>query len=267
MFNKTIIRNIGLGLLCTASLFARTGEEVYEEICAKCHIAYIEEDKVEKNFSEYNNTLLKLKAPPVSQIALAMKQKLRNPDLSDKINRLEVSAFIADYIIYPDRKKSILDPKISKHFPTMPSLKGKISPEDIEIISNFAYDFDPKAYAKKSVANLPFEKVLQKAQREDKIILIEAVAPHCRYCKKMQEETLVEPNIVAALKKDFITLTVDVSKDELPLDLSVHMTPSFFFIFPQKGSDKVKIKRIPGAWSKEDFLDILNESVLAKKNK
>ncbi len=267
MRSRKIIATVVLGLVCSVSLFARTGEDVYEEICAKCHIAYIAEDKVEQNFSEYNNTMLKLKAPPVSQIALAMKQKLRNPDLNEKINRLEVSAFIADYIIYPDRKKSILDPKVSKHFPTMPSLKGKISTEDIEIISNFAYDFDPKAYAKKSVANLPFEKVLQKAQREDKIILIEAVAPHCRYCKKMQEGTLVEPSIVAALKKDFITLIVDVSKDELPLDLSVHMTPSFFFIFPKQGSDKVKIKRIPGAWNKEDFLDILNESVLAKKNK
>ncbi len=57
---------------------------------------------------------------------------------------------------------------------------------------------------------------------------------------------------------------MDVSKDELPLDLNVHMTPSFFFVFPQKGSDKVKIKRIPGAWSKEDFLDILKESIVAK---
>jgi len=267
MINKRIIRNIGLGILCTTSLFARTGEDVYEEICAKCHIAYIAEAKIEKNFSEYNNTLLKLKAPTVSQIALAMKKKLRNPKLNEKINRLEVSAFIADYIIYPDRNKSILNPDISKHFETMPSLKGKISPEDIEIISNFAYDFNPQEYAKKSVANLPFEKILEKARKEDKIILIEAIAPHCRYCKKMKEETLVDPKIVGTLKKDFLTLTVDVSKDELPLGLNVHMTPSFFFVFPQKDSDKVKIKRIPGAWSKEDFLDILHESIIAKKNK
>ena len=267
MINKRIIRNIGLGILCTTSLFARTGEDVYEEICAKCHIAYIAEAKIEKNFSEYNNTLLKLKAPTVSQIALAMKKKLRNPKLNEKINRLEVSAFIADYIIYPDRNKSILNPDISKHFETMPSLKGKISPEDIEIISNFAYDFNPQEYAKKSVANLPFEKILEKARKEDKIILIEAIAPHCRYCKKMKEETLVDPKIVGTLKKDFLTLTVDVSKDELPLGLNVHMTPSFFFVFPQEDSDKVKIKRIPGAWSKEDFLDILHESIIAKKNK
>lgn len=261
---KKAAMNLVLGVLCSIPLFARTGEDVYEEVCAKCHIAYIAEDKIEKNFSEYNNTLLNLKAPTVSQIALAMKQKLSNPDIDEKINRLEVSAFIADYILYPDKHKSILSPEIGKHFATMPSLKGKISTEDIEIISNFAYDFDPKEYAKKSVANLPFEKVLQKARKEDKIILIEAIAPHCRYCKKMKEDTLTDPKIIAALKKDFVTVTVDVSKETLPLDLRVSMTPSFFFIFVHASNEKVKIKRIPGAWSKEDFLDILQESVVAK---
>ena len=264
MLNRKMIRNIGLGILCTTALFARTGEDVYEEVCAKCHVAYISENKIEKNFSEYNNTLLNLKAPTVSQIALAMKKKLSNPDIDEKLNRLEVSAFIADYILYPDKHKSILSPEIGKHFATMPSLKGKISTEDIEIISNFAYDFDPKEYAKKSVANLPFEKVLQKARKEDKIILIEAIAPHCRYCKKMKEETLTDSKIIAAIKKDFITVTVDVSKETLPLDLRVSMTPSFFFIFVQESNEKVKIKRIPGAWSKEDFLDILQESIVAK---
>jgi len=44
------------------------------------------------------------------------------------------------------------------------------------------------------------------------------------------------------------------------------MTPTFFFIFVNDRKDKVKIKRIPGAWSKEDFLDILKESIIAKKN-
>lgn len=263
---KKAVMQIVLGLLCTLPLFARTGEEVYEEICAKCHIAYIEETKVEENFAKYNNELLKLKAPTVSQIALAMKKKLSNPEIDEKLNRLEVSAFIADYIIYPDKHKSILSPNIGKHFSTMPSLKGKISTEDIEIISNFAYDFDPKAYAKRSVANLPFKKVLQKARNENKILLIEAVAPHCRYCQQMKENALSDPKVIDLLRKEFITVSVDLSKEELPLDLRVSMTPTFFFIFVDNEKDKIKIKRIPGAWSKEDFLDILKESILAKKN-
>ena len=69
------------------------------------------------------------------------------------------------------------------------------------------------------------------------------------------------------MNKEFVIVSVDVSKETLPLELRVSMTPSFFFVFVEKESDKVKIKRIPGAWSKEDFLDILKESILAKKNK
>jgi len=107
---------------------------------------------------------------------------------------------------------------------------------------------------------------LKRAKKEDKIIIIKATAPHCRYCMKMDKEVLVDKNIVNLLNKEFIVVSVDLSKDVLPLDLRVSMTPTFFFIFPQKDKDKVKIKRIPGAWSKEDFLDILKESIIAKKN-
>jgi len=260
------IRNIIILLIAgTLSIWARTGEEVYQEICSKCHVAYIPADKLEKNFNEYNNTLLNLKAPPVSQIAEAMKKKLGDPNASEKMRRLEVSAFIADYILYPDKNKSILSPEISKHFETMPSLKGKISPEDIEIISNFAYDFDPKKYIESRRSDIPFQKILQRAKKEDRIIIIEAMAPRCRFCEKMKKGALSDPQVMALLQKEFIFVSIDLSKENLPLDLEVHMTPTFFFIFVNKTKDGVKIKRIPGAWSTKDFLDILHESIEAKK--
>ena len=259
---RNILLFLGIGSLLA---FARTGEEVYQEICSKCHVAYIPEDKLEKNFNEYNNTLLNLTAPPVSQIAAAMKKKLGDPKANEKMRRLEVSAFIADYILYPDKNKSILDPSITKHFKTMPSLKGKISPEDIEIISNFAYDFDPKKYSESRRSDVPFQKILQRAKKEDRIIIIEAMAPRCRFCEKMKKGALSDPKVMALLQKEFIMVSIDLSKENLPLDLEVHMTPTFFFIFVNKTTDNVKIKRIPGAWSTQDFLDILQESIEAKK--
>jgi thioredoxin-related protein len=149
----------------------------------------------------------------------------------------------------------------------MPSLKGKLSTEDIEAISGFVYDYDKKIKAEQQIDYVTFEKALQQAKRENKIILIKATAPHCRYCKKMEEKVLVDKKIVDLLNKEFVIVSVDVSKETLPLDLRVSMTPSFFFVFIEKENENVKIKRIPGAWSKEDFLDILKESILAKKNK
>jgi thioredoxin-related protein len=265
--SKIVIQSLLVSILCSLSLYADRGEEVYNKICSQCHQLYIPTDKLVENFFESNNTLLNLKAPTISQISYSMKQKIGDPRSDEDIQRLEVSAFIADYITYPDKQKSVLNPNVGKHFKTMPSLKGKLSTEDIEAISNFVYDYDKKIQNEKSIDYVSFDKALIRAKKENKIIIIKATAPHCRYCKKMDRDVLVDQAIVNILKKEFIVVSVDVSKEVLPLDLRVSMTPSFFFVFAKEGKDKVKIKRIPGAWSKEDFLDILKESILVKKNK
>lgn len=254
-----------LGVVCTVSLYADRGEDVYTKICSKCHELYIPMDQVTENFMEYNNTKLQLKAPTISQISYRMKQKIGHPSEDEDMQRMEVSAFIADYILYPDKSKSILHPSVGKAFGTMPSLKGKLSTEDIEAISAFVYDYDKKISDKKHIDYLSFDKALMHAKKENKIIIIKATAPHCRFCHKMEKEVLINKEILNLIKKEFVMVSVDLSKSELPLDLRVSMTPTFFFIFPEKESDKVKIKRIPGAWSKDDFLAILKESIVAKK--
>jgi len=259
LFVKTLV----LSTLCTVPLMADRGEDVYNNICSKCHQLYIPLEELSKNF-EADNKILKLKAPTISQISYRMKQKIGDPSSDADIQRMEVSAFIADYIIYPDKQKSVLHPNVGKHFKTMPSLKGKLSTEDIEAISGFVYDYDKKIKTKQKIDYVTFENALKQAKKEDKIIIIKAIAPHCRYCKKMEENVLTNKKIIDLLNKEFIIVSVDVSKEVLPLDLRVSMTPSFFFVFTEKGKDKVKIKRIPGSWSIEDFLDILKESISAK---
>ena len=261
-----VIPTILLALLSINVLYADRGEDVYNNICSKCHQLYIPIDKLSENF-EANNTLLKLNAPTISQISYRMKQKIGDPRSDKDIQRMEVSAFIADYIIYPNKQKSVLHPNISKYFATMPSLKGKLSTDDIEAISSFVYDYDDKVKATQKVDYITFEKALNRAKNENKIIIIKAIAPRCRYCKEMEKKVLSSKKVIDILNKDFVIVSVDVSKETLPLDLRVTMTPSFFFVFVNKDNEKVKIKRIPGAWNTEDFLDILKESVLAKKNK
>ena len=261
------LKIIVLSLACTLYIHADRGEDVYHNICAKCHELYIPMNKLTENFMEYNNTKLHLKAPTISQISYRMKQKIGNPYEDEDMQRMEVSAFIADYILYPDKQKSVLHPKVGKSFSTMPSLKGKLNTEDIESISNFVYDYDEKISDTKHIDYVAFDQALERAKKENKIIIIKATAPHCRFCHKMEKEVLISRQVLELINKEFIMVSVDLSKAELPLDLRVSMTPTFFFVFAEKGSDKVKIKRIPGAWSKEDFLDILKESILAKKTK
>jgi thioredoxin-related protein len=263
---KKIYAIVLSGLLGIQVVSADKGEEVYRKICAQCHKLYVPEEKLTKNFTETNNTMLKLKAPPLSMISTRMKEKIGDPDADDDIHRLEVNAFIADYIIYPDKKKSVLGRMVGESFETMPSLKGKLSTEDIEAISNYVYDLDEKIKREKKVDYVTFEKALKKAKKEDKIILVKATAPHCRYCVKM-EKICRDPDIVKILNQSFVVVPVDLSQETLPLDLHVSMTPTFFFLFVNKENDKVKIKRIPGAWNQEDFIDILKEAVEAKNKK
>ena len=266
IYNKKSIMFMVLVMLCTNLIYADRGEEVYNKICSHCHKLYVPNDQLVKNFFESNNTLLKLKAPTISQISYSMKQKIGDPREDADIQKMEVSAFVADYVIYPDKQKSVLNPNIGKHFETMPSLKGKLSTEDIEDISNFVYDYDLKHKDVDKIHYVSFKKAIKSAKKENKIVIIKATAPHCRYCAKMDKEILIDKKILDVLQKEFIMVSVDLSKEVLPMDLCVSMTPTFFFIFPKKEKDDVKIKRIPGAWSKEDFLDILKEAIAAKKN-
>ena len=102
-----------------------------------------------------------------------------------------------------------------------------------------------------------FEEALQRAKKEHKIILLEATSPQCHYCQWMERTTLADPEVQKILDKHFIFLQVDVTKESLPLGLEWSMTPSFIFI----SSDKKVLKKIPGAWKKEDFLMILREVI------
>lgn len=257
---KRITNLLLLGAVWVASAYADMGETVYQKVCSTCHEGYIDEVELNKNFFEMNNTLLHLKAPTFSQISEMMHSKIGDPNADEDMQRLEASAFIADYIIYPDKSKSILNPRIGKFFGTMPSLKGKLSTEEIEAISTFVYDYNKNHPHKKHVNFVSFEKALKKAKAEGKIILIKAEAPRCRYCKKMNRVCKTD-EITRILNKGFVVVSIDVSKESLPMDLRVSMTPTFFFVFVNPKNDKLKIKRIPGAWSREDFKDILTEAM------
>ncbi len=255
-----------LGLLCFSYIFAGEGEEVFKKKCASCHELFVPVETLMKNFKEMNNTMLHLKAPTLNQLSFRLKQRIGDPRGDEDIHRMEVGAFVADYLNYPDKQKSICIRAVIESFNVMPSMKGKLTAEEMEAVSNYMYDFETNMIKKKSIKYESFENALKKAQIEDKIIMIKATAPHCHYCIKMDREVMTEDEVRQALQKDFIVVSIDVSKESLPLGLTANMTPTFFFIFYDKNNDKVKTKNISGAWNKEDFLEILKEANIAKRS-
>ncbi len=251
-----------IAIMSVTCLWANEGEEVYKTKCASCHTDFVSVEKLMENFMEKNNTLLNLKAPTLNQLSFRLKQQIGDPKGDEDIHRMEVGAFIADYLIHPDKQKSICMPEVIQYFETMPSMKGQLSKDEIEAVSEFLYDYESQLIKEKSVKYETFDVALEKAGKEDKIIMIKATSEHCHYCKKMDREVLVEDEVVQALQKDFIAVSVDVGKTTLPLGLKADMTPTFFFI----DKDKKMIKRIPGSWNKEDFLEILKEAKIAKRS-
>jgi thioredoxin-related protein len=244
-------------------LYAMEGKEVYEKKCASCHQGYISMSKLKENFQDYNNTLLKLTAPTLNQLSYRLKKSIGDPKGDNEIHRMEVAAFISEYVQYPDRQKSLCLDEVMQAFKTMPSLKGKISEDELEAVSTYIYDFDEKTVEKNSVQYEGFEQALQKAKKEHKIIMIKVMTKDCYYCKKMDREVMVENEVVDRLEEDFISVAIDISTTQLPLGLKAEFTPSFIFI----DENGTVLMNLPGAWNKADFLDILKEAKIKQSEK
>lgn len=244
-------------------LYAMEGKEVYEKKCASCHQGYISMSKLKENFQDYNNTLLKLSAPTLNQLSYRLKKSIGDPKGDNEIHRMEVAAFISEYVQYPDRQKSLCLDEVMQSFKTMPSLKGKISEDELEAVSTYIYEFDEKTVEKNSVQYEGFEQALQKAKKEHKIIMIKVMTKDCYYCKKMDREVMVEKEVVDRLEEDFISVAIDVSTTQLPLGLKAEFTPSFIFI----DENGTVLMNLPGAWNKTDFLDILKEAKTKQSEK
>ena len=243
-------------LLSSVVLFAGEGEVLFEKKCASCHMPFIPMSKLKENFMDWNNTLLKLKAPTLNQLSYRLKQRIGDPKGDEDIHLMEVTAFMSDYVLHPDKQKSVCMEEVIRNFDTMPSLQGKVTADELDAIGDYLYDFDKKVIAQKSVRYEGFEEALKRAKKEHKIVMIEAMSEDCHFCRKMEREVMIEDEVVKALNKDFIPVVIDVKKHALPQGLKAPLTPTFIFV----DADKNVLLNMPGAWEKEDFLSLLKEA-------
>jgi thioredoxin-related protein len=255
------VKILGLLLILICSIEAHEGKVLFERYCVSCHIPFVPMLKLKKNFLDYNNTLLHLKAPTLNQLSYRLKQRIGDPKGDEELHRMEVTAFMSDYVYYPDKDKSVCLDDVLAYFKTMPSLKGKVSEEALESIGEYLYDFEKEVVKSKGVKFEGFQKALERAQKENKLIMIEAMSSTCHFCRKMENEVMIEKEVVRAIEKDFIPVAIDINRHRLPLGLKVDATPSFIFI----DKNKKVLMNIPGAWNKNDFLELLKEARIKNK--
>ena len=241
------------------SLFANEGKELFTQKCVSCHTPFIPMSKLKENFLDENNTLLKLKAPTLNQLSYRLKKRIGDPKGDNELHRMEVIAFMSDYVFHPDKDKSVCLEDVLRHFETMPSQKGKVTEEELEEIGTYLYDFDNEVVKKRSVKYEGFDKALQRAKKENKIIMIKAMTKSCHFCRKMDREVMIEKEVVSAIEKDFIPVSIDISEHQLPLGIQTELTPSFIFV----DKNAKVLQNVPGAWGKEDFLALLRKVKLS----
>jgi len=121
------MKNFTILALFSISLFGG-GAEIYQKNCVSCHVKILSEDYVLKHIKE-------LKAPPMIEVVQNIKSELKIDD--EDIEIKVMTAFIRDYIKYPDMMGGFCSPFVYDIFGEMPSLKGQISQDDIDTVSNW----------------------------------------------------------------------------------------------------------------------------------
>lgn len=118
--------------------FYLSGEAVFDKKCSSCHVKSMKIGVLMNNFIEHNNQILKLKAPTGNEISYRLKSQIGSrDDIEFQID--EATDFVKDYIINPNKAKTICLEGVLKHFDTMPSMKGKITQKEMEEVTYFLY--------------------------------------------------------------------------------------------------------------------------------
>ena len=142
------MKALGIFMILFTSLFAlpeefdrdkyNKGEMIFDNKCSKCHEKSMDIQLLMKNFMEEDNKLLNLKAPTGNEISFRLKQQVGSKD-DIEFHLLETGDFLIDYLYYPDKSKTICLEGVIRHFDTMPSMKGKITEQEIEDVNHFLY--------------------------------------------------------------------------------------------------------------------------------
>jgi len=124
---------VSLAALGTLLLANDAGYTVYQKHCSKCHIEVITKSETLKRFKE-------LKAPPMLEVSNRLKENVIIKDDDEDVKRRVIIAFIKDYIQNPSIDYSMCHPMAIERFDIMPSLKGKLTQDEIDAVAEWVYD-------------------------------------------------------------------------------------------------------------------------------
>ncbi|HIP47255.1 MAG TPA: c-type cytochrome [Campylobacterales bacterium] len=114
-----LLKSSLLVLALANTLFAATGAELLKKNCASCHLLE----------TPSPDMIPTLEAPAMEAVIFHVKLAIKKEE--------KQKSFIVDYVQNPHASKSVCESNKVEKFGLMPSLKGKISKEDLDSITNY----------------------------------------------------------------------------------------------------------------------------------
>lgn len=114
------------------------------------------------------------------------------------------------------------------------------------------------AFAAEIAWNTSYDTALAKAKKESKPLMVLITTEECRWCRKLENTTMQDAEIIARINAKFQAVNVTKDKSVYPKSLTAKMVPMSYFINPTNG--KV-LYSIPGYWGSEDYHSILDDAL------
>ncbi len=72
------------------------------------------------------------------------------------------------------------------------------------------------AHSQIAFREIPFEKALETAQKEEKMVFLDAVTATCPPCRRMERFSFTDPKVTALFEQHFVNIKLDLNKGEGP---------------------------------------------------
>ena len=109
-----------------------------------------------------------------------------------------------------------------------------------------------------------WEEALAEANRQDKVIFIDAYTTWCGPCKRMAADVFPDPRVGEFYNKNFICVKLDMEKPESESFRSKHPVSAYPTLFFVNGKD-VAVHMVRGAMQVEQFIQV-GQQALAKSD-
>ena len=103
-----------------------------------------------------------------------------------------------------------------------------------------------------------YQNSVYKAKKADKLILVMMSYKGCPVCNYMRDIVFERPNVLDYLNKHYLVVIKDIERGRYPQRFSVVDSPTFFFIDPKTGKDRIEKK--VGGFTPETFLSFLQKA-------